>query len=242
MTKSNHHRILLISTLIGILLVSYGVFLDFSNFTDPTSKDLLGLVLSFVASILGIIFVILEVQEKTSMFMTGIIGSLCSVLYLYFWSPLLWDMSIALVYIILNLYGLYYWTHPEKKRQREDHSLNTKRLTLKEWYKYLIICLIGIIVLYYLGMLWGKYSSPLQAATDATTTVLAILAQWLVTKKYLEMWYLWILVNIISIPLYMSINSYAYVMVYIYYLVMSFYGLYTWKQNMSLIKNKVLSK
>ena len=242
MTKNSHYCALLLSTLIGIFLVSYGVFIDFSNFTNPSSKDLLGLVLSFIASILGIIFVILEVHEKTSMFMIGIIGSLCSVLYLYFWSPLLWDMSIALVYIILNLYGLYYWTHPEKKRQRADHSLNTKTLTSKDWYKYLIICLIGIIVLYYIGIIWGKYSSPLQAATDATTTVLAILAQWLVTKKYLEMWYLWILVNIISIPLYMSINSYAYVMVYIYYLVMSFYGLYTWKQNMIFIKNKVLPK
>ncbi len=242
MTKNSHYCALLLSTLIGIFLVSYGVFIDFSNFNNPSSKDLLGLVLSFIASILGIIFVILEVHEKTSMFMIGIIGSLCSVLYLYFWSPLLWDMSIALVYIILNLYGLYYWTHPEKKRQRADHTLNTKTLTSKDCYKYLIICCIGITILYYIGIIWGKYSSPLQALTDATTTILAILAQWLVTKKYLEMWYLWILVNIISIPLYMSINSYAYVMVYIYYLVMSFYGLYTWKQNMIFIKNKVLPK
>ena len=239
MTKSKHHWILLISIFIGLLLISYGTFIDFTNFNNPSSKDLLGLVLSFISSIMGMIFIVLEVEEKKSMFIIGIIGSLSSVLYLYFWSPLLWDMSIAIVYIILNIYGIYYWTHPKKHRKKMNNILNTKTLTLTEWYKYLILCIIGIIILYYLGVSLGKYSSNVQAATDATTTVLAILAQWFVSKKYLEMWYIWILVNIISIPLYISIHSYIYMMVYIYYLVMSFYGLYIWKQKISIIKNKV---
>ena len=79
MTKSKHHWILLISIFIGLLLISYGTFIDFTNFNNPSSKDLLGLVLSFISSIMGMIFIVLEVEEKKSMFIIGIIGSLSRI-------------------------------------------------------------------------------------------------------------------------------------------------------------------
>lgn len=232
LNKSN--KFLLLFIVICFLLICYGSFIDYSNFTSFSLKNLLGLGLSFSASCLGIIFVFLEVKERYSMFIVGIIGSFFSTLYLYFWSPLLWDMAISMVYIILNCYGLYYWKYSHQLEHNKKSVITTKTLTIKQYFLYTIIGFIGILLLSYIGIVWGKYSSPLQAFTDATTTVIAILGQWFLSKKYLEMWYMWILVNAISIPLYISIQAYVYVMVYICYLIISFYGLVTWKKNMLL--------
>ncbi|MGL5955459.1 MAG: nicotinamide riboside transporter PnuC [Brevinema sp.] len=212
--------------IVSTILIVYGAYIDFSNFGTPNIKNYMGLALSIGASFLGVIFVILEVKARISMFVVGILGAFCSILYLYFFSPLIWDLAIAIVYIILNAYGLYYYS----EKRYHNHQLLIKTLSAKEIIGYTVIGIIGIVTLSLLGIRWSRYSSLIQAIGDASTTIISIIGQWLLSKKYLEIWYLWILTNTISIPLYISINSYVYAMVFVSYLSISFYGLYTWKK------------
>ncbi len=221
-------------TIISTLLIFYGNYFDFLGLSTFSLKDFFKLSLSLLATILGVIFVLLEVHEKRAMFFVGIISSACSLIYLVFWSPLLWDIAIKFVYIFLSFYGLYYWKNPHKRTKNKQKHLITRTLSFNEKFLYLVIAILGITILSYVGIFFGKYNSSLQAVSDAVTTVLSILGQWFMSRKYLEMWYMWIFVNAISIPLYLSISSYTYVMLYCSFLFISFYGLYKWKKNMLL--------
>ncbi len=221
-------------TILSFLLISYGSYLDYTRI-EINFYSLSGLSLSFFSSILGICFVVLEVQEKRLMFIIGIIGSILSLIYLTFWSPLIWDILITIVYLVLNAYALFYWKHPHKMQQGQTGIL-TRSLSIKEIYFYTLIALLGTSLLSYIGIHLGRYSSPMQAISDATTTAVSIIGQWFLSKKILEMWYMWIIANIISIPLYISIGSYTYALVYFSYLIISFYGLITWRNSTSHIK------
>jgi len=224
--------------IISNLLLLYGLFRDYHNINTFTTEAFFRLSLSFSASFLGIIFVILEAKEDFSMFFISIIGSSLSLIYLWLFSPLIWDILITIIYIILGFYGIYYWKHPTNQQQNNDHQIITRSLTIKEWILYIFIGILGIYILSSIGIKLGKYTSSIQAISDASTTIISLLGQWFISRKIIEAWYMWILTNIISIPLYISISSYTYAMVYISYLIISFYGYYSWHYNMLKVKNK----
>ncbi|MGL4561270.1 MAG: nicotinamide riboside transporter PnuC, partial [Brevinema sp.] len=162
----------------------------------------------------------------------GIISVSFWLAYVIFWSPLIWDGLINIVYLILNFYGLYYWLHPKKKQKKEGSIALTRALTKKEKISYTVIATIGISILTMIGLHIGRYDHFSQGLTDATSTILAILGQWFMSLKVLENWYMWILVNLISIPLYISIGSYTLAMVWLAYLINAIYGYILWKKNM----------
>lgn len=228
-TLSN--TILFIFIFLTTLFVFYGIYLDYMS--APYSNDHLWKVTcSAIASLSGVLFIYLEIKERYLMFHIGIIYSTASIVYLYLWSPLLWDLAIQIVYLILTVYGLYYWKHPEKQQEGTNHTILSRNLTKKEYYCYISITLLIIAALSYIGNAIGRYHSLLQNITDATTTASAIIAQWFLSKKILQTWHLWILVNTLSVPLYISIDSYAYAFLYASFIPLTWYGLWSWKSTM----------
>ncbi|MGL4367857.1 MAG: nicotinamide riboside transporter PnuC [Brevinemataceae bacterium] len=231
--KNNYFDRIFLSffSIISLILISIATFKDIGVNNIYNVSNILKISISFTASFLGIIFVILESMEKYSMFFIGILASLLSLIYLWIWSPLIWDIFISYIYIILNIFGAYYW----KVNKNPDNQLTpTKILSKRQIVLYSLTGILGIICLSMIGITLGRYSSIVQAVFDAVTTILAILAQWMISKKILEAWYLWIAVNIISIPLYISIGSYTYAASYLCYGIISLYGLQKWKKNILL--------
>lgn len=227
--------ILTLFTLFSCLLIVYGFYIDITNKDVLTFYDSIGLGLSLSSSLLGIVFVVLEVQEKALMFVVSIIASLLTLVYLFFWSPLLWDVTLYLGYLFISIYALYYWLYPKKDEQdKRDPSIpKTQILSLKGWVLLILVNIAGTGLLSVLGIYFGRYSSSFQAILDAFTTSTALIGQVLLARKYLESWYMWILANIVSIPLYITIHSYTYSALYFCYLCVSFYGLYVWKRRMN---------
>ena len=67
---------------------------------------------------------------------------------------------------------------------------------------------------------------------DSFTTSLAIIATWMLTRKYLEQWHLWVVANIVSVALYIYKGLYPTVILYLVYAGMAVYGLGEWKKSM----------
>ncbi len=218
---------------LSALLLLIASFYEFKTLESSININLLRVCLSFIAGLSGVICVFLVAIEKISSYYFAILSSLCWVFYLLLWSPLLWDIAINICYLILSFYGLYYWKNPSKnqKSTKQDIAL-TRNLTKNEYILYAILFLVAVFVLSTIGISTEKYSSKAQAITDASTTVIAILGQWLMSKKIFQNWHCWIALNTISIPLYISIGSIVLTMTWVLYLINSIYGFYIWKQNM----------
>lgn len=141
---------------------------------------------------------------------------------LFLQSRLFADMALQVLYFGLGLYGWLNWLFGGAQRT----PLKISRTTRTEW----VVLALGIP----LGT-WAL-SAILIAVNgaapfwDALTTVLSIAAQYLLCRKRLENWYLWIVADIIYVPLYMSRDLVLTGVLYAVFLVMCLVGLRGWSR------------
>ena len=94
----------------------------------------------------------------------------------------------------------------------------------------LILALITLIATYAMTT-YLQHAQDSAPFLDALTTVLSIVAQYMLNKKFLENWYAWIIADIIYIPLYAYTHLYLTSLVYLIFLLMCLFGLRAWIQS-----------
>lgn len=225
---------LVLFSVLGFALITIGLGLDII-YNNPVRQPggWLALAVTYGAGMAGYVSIVLAARENLWNYFFGIVSVVLWLAYVALWSPLIWDALINAVYLFIYLYGFYYWTHPSRRQGSGANGIvKTRTLSPKEAAGYAVCAVLGTALLAYIGGAVGRYTSGLQASIDALTTVLAIIGQWFVSRKILENWYIWIIVDSISIPLYISIGSYTLAMAWAAYLASVIYGYVLWKQNM----------
>jgi nicotinamide mononucleotide transporter len=140
-----------------------------------------------------------------------------------FWqSRLFADMALQGVYAAIAIYGWWNWLR--------GHDAGTRLPITKtrawEW---------GSLALAVPLCTWGVYAVLVRAGGaapffDALTTVISLAAQYLLSRKRIENWYLWIVVDIIYVPLYISRDLPLTAALYSVFLVMCCIGLIQWQR------------
>lgn len=175
------------------------------------------------ASVMGIINVWLLAREKVSNFLFGMI-TVAVFLYIFTTQGLYAMAVLAAFQFIFNVYGWYYWI----ARSGEEKVKPTVRLDLKGWIIYILFILVA-----WIG--WGYYQVRYLESTspylDALNAVLGLAAQFMLSRKILENWHLWILYNIVSIVIYISTGLYVMLVLAIINLFLCIDGLLEWKKN-----------
>jgi nicotinamide mononucleotide transporter len=142
---------------------------------------------------------------------------------LFLQASLFADMGLQVLYVVLGFQGWYLWLRGGEQKT----ALHVSRISLRELLILLLVTIAGT---------WGLtfYLQTIQDSApfwDALTTVLSVVAQYMLNKKFLENWYFWILADLIYIPLYASQKLYLTGVVYVLFLLMCLLGLRVW--NMS---------
>ncbi|MFF1994489.1 nicotinamide riboside transporter PnuC [Bacillus mycoides] len=175
------------------------------------------------ASVMGIINVWLLAREKVSNFLFGMI-TVAVFLYIFTTQGLYAMAILAAFQFIFNVYGWYYWI----ARSGEEKVKPTVRLDLKGWIIYILFILVA-----WIG--WGYYQVRYLESTspylDALNAVLGLVAQFMLSRKILENWHLWILYNIVSFVIYISTGLYVMLVLAIINLFLCIDGLLEWKKN-----------
>lgn len=146
-------------------------------------------------------------------------------------SKLYGDFMLNLFYYLpMQFYGIYCWKKSKDINNNKD--VESKSLTYKQKILLIIITLIAIVLYSQVLKLLGG-NIPF---IDSMSTVLSIIAMILLVKGYLEQWYIWIIVNSVSIimwaiSLYQGNGEYATLLMWIIYLLNSIFGLYNWKKS-----------
>ena len=140
-----------------------------------------------------------------------------------FWRGALYaDASLQIIYIVLGFLGWYWWLYggKEKTELRISHA-SPKTMT--------VLAFITVVTTYAFTV-YLRTVSDTAPFWDAFTTVISLVAQYLLTKKLIENWYVWILADIIYIPLYAYKELYLTAVIYIVFMAMCFMGLKEWKR------------
>jgi nicotinamide mononucleotide transporter len=177
----------------------------------------------------GAVCVWLTVKEDVLNWPIGIANGIFFVI-LFFQARLFGDMTINIVYIILGFLGWYWWLKGGKNK-------TGLKVSKTPYVENIILIIIGIVATYAMTV-YLKNIGDASPFLDGLTTVLSFIAQYMLTRKYIENWYLWIMADIFYIYLYIIKNLYLTSILYILFLTMCVIGLKQWRQS----GKKTLSK
>ena len=142
---------------------------------------------------------------------------------LFFRSRLYADMALQSVFFALNLYGWWNWLFGGEQRG----ELPILRVSRAEWTA-LAAAVPALTLAAREFLIRVSDAAPL---LDAFTTVLSLAALYLQCRKRLEHWWLWILADLVYIPLYLSRNLLLTAVLYFVFLLMCVAGLRQWRRS-----------
>lgn len=187
--------------------------------------------LEFFGVITGILAVYIASREKVINFYIGIINI---VLYAAFFYQLqLYSMMmLQAVYFVINIYGIYTWTKRNSNRQTIKITALKNR---HRAYLFLTVCVVAAVWAYFVINVSAKFpqyiEKPLYPYIDALITIASIAAQILLTRKKIDNWVIWLIVDSASVILFLVMSSYFTAILYGCYTVIGTNALLAWRKN-----------
>ena len=176
----------------------------------------------WLGALTGILGIILTQKRSIWCFPIGIISVVISF-YIFFEQKLFADSLQQVIYLILLIIGWHSW----QKKLQVEQIVNVSKCNRSQRIQ-LGIFIISFALL--LGFLLQQFTSATFPWIDSAATSIAFAAQFLIAKRKLENWYLWIIVNITYIGIYCLKTLWIYALLYFIYLLLSFIGLNQWKK------------
>jgi nicotinamide mononucleotide transporter len=180
--------------------------------------------LELVAVIFGVVSVLLSVKENIWSWPTALINVALYTL-LFYRTGLYSDMGLQVVYFVLSIYGWYEWLYGGKGRT----ELHVSRTPRSVW-----LALSGIAVAFWAvdGFATSHLPSASLPYVDAATATVSLVAQYLMTRKYLENWTLWIIIDVVYVGMFIYKGLYLTAGNYAIYLVLAVMGHIAWKKSL----------
>jgi nicotinamide mononucleotide transporter len=191
-------------------------------------KWLSGNYIELLGAILGIAYIFFSRKQSI---LTWPVGLLTSVLYVwvFFISKLYADMGLQVYYVVISIYGWYEWLRGNQSNHSEP--IQVSRLSMKLGFSLSIVSLFLFLLIWFI--LKNYTDSPVPMA-DAFATALSIVATWMLARKILEHWLVWIFVDAFSIGLFWYKDLLPTVILFVVYTVMAYVGYREWKREFNL--------
>jgi nicotinamide mononucleotide transporter len=180
--------------------------------------------LEVVAVIFGIISVYLSTRENIWSWPTALINvALFSALFLE--SGLYSDTGLQVVYFVLSVYGWYEWLYGGAGRT----AMTVSRTSRRTW---ITLGAIAVVTWGLLGTITSRLPGTALPYVDAATTTVSLIAQWMMTRKLLENWLIWIAVDVVYVGMFIFKGLYLTAFNYGIYLALAVLGYAAWKRSL----------
>ena len=218
----------LLAWLDGAALVAFGV--------PITWAEVLG-------DVAGAACVVLVVRQNILSWPIGLLNNVFWG-WLFYRAKLYGDSSLQGVFFVLGLYGWWRWAAVSTRARGSRASTTTgsvasggpgpklpvRRTRASEWRVLAVGLAISTTAV--AAFLAGQTDSPAPVA-DASVLTLSLAATWGQAQKLLESWWLWIAVDVISVPLYASRALYPTAALYVAFGVLCVFGLRAWSRDLA---------
>lgn len=177
--------------------------------------------LEITAVISALLYVFLAARGNKWCFLFGLISSAIYV-YITFKLNFYFDVLINLYYIAMSYFGWISWS------TEKDNSTLQISTTPKIQLKLYVIA--GGILTIILAFVAEYFSNAQLAYLDAFTTIFAIIATFMVVKKQLENWLIWIVVDLVASGMYFYKELYFTALLFFIYTIIAIVGYFKWKK------------
>lgn len=155
----------------------------------------LQIILEFLAFVFGILSVYFAKKENIWVYPTGLVSTIITV-YLLYQASYFGDMTMNFYYSIMSIYGWYKWSS-----KSIQNDLNITKTNNQEK-------IIGILLFFFtIGITYTvykffNYSLEIPNYIDIFTSGIFFTAMWYMALKKIENWTLWIIGDVIAVPLF----------------------------------------
>ena len=180
--------------------------------------------LDIVTTILGLAYILLEYKASLWMWLVGFLMQALGIV-LYYQKGLYADCGMEFYYLSMTVYGYWKWVHGSVTKQALPIRHFPSKLVLP--WTLLILGIWGIID--WLLVTFTNSNVPL---ADSFTTALSIVGIWALAHKYLEQWFIWIAVDVVTCGLYFYKDIPFKASLYGLYVIIAILGWFKWRQMM----------
>ncbi|HLT53338.1 MAG TPA: nicotinamide riboside transporter PnuC [Flavobacteriaceae bacterium] len=199
----------------------------FDFFLEPyRNAETFDIVLEVCAVIFGIVSVWYAKKEHILVYPTGIVSTVIYV-YICYRFTLYGDLLINIYYTIMSVYGWYMWA-----RMVEGEQLEVTVSTKKDWLKTIGIFIATAVFVVAVYLYFNRFDRATDYI-DTFTTGIFFAAMWMMANKKLEHWILWIVGDLISIPLYFVKGLGFSGIQFTIFLVLAYLGYKEWKNHLN---------
>lgn len=174
------------------------------------------------AVLLAIAYVSLAVKERIECWYAAFVGS--AIFLVLFWNVnLLMESALQVYYMAMALYGWSQWRR---------HANSENDLHIHTWPPFRHVQWLAAIALITLasGYVLSNTTDAARPFLDSFTTWSSVFTTWLVARKVLENWLYWIVIDAVSIYLYIDRGLYLTAVLFVVYVVIAMFGFLQWQQ------------
>lgn len=185
------------------------------------------IVLEGIAFVFGIASVWYAKSENILVYPTGIICTVITV-YLLYINQYLGDMMMNFYYSIMSIYGWWNWS----RKKNDKYAVPISRTNTKEKIIGFVLFLLTMIVTFTVYRAFD-YTLEIPNYIDIVTSGIFFTAMWYMATKKLENWTLWIIGDVITIPLYAYRGLGMLSLQYLIFTILAIYGYQQWKKSLN---------
>ena len=182
--------------------------------------------IEITGAILSLIYLYLSINQKVSLWFFGIVSSVFYIV-VFFQSKLYADMSLQFYYVVISVYGWINWKHGKSGDKEELPTTKASGTLLIK-----ISIATGLIYLVYYFIL-AKFTDSTIPKVDSLVGALSIIGTWMLARKVLENWIVWIVVDGLCVGLYIYKELYPTTVLFAIYTAMSVIGYRQWKKSLA---------
>lgn len=176
-------------------------------------------LIEIIAVIFSLICVIFTVKENILAWPIGIIG-IAAYAFIFFDTKLFADFGLQFIFIAQSIYGWWYW-------KRDASGIKPPITRLSPLYIFIGV-VVFTVVWYLIYQVLSSFTTANLPLIDSFAALGSLTANFLLAKKKLDNWVIWIIVDIIYIGLFISKGLYLSSGLYLVFLVLSVFGLIEW--------------
>lgn len=180
--------------------------------------------LEIIGALIGLIYLYLEYKANKWLWLFGVIMPVVYI-FIFYQSKFYADMGINVYYFIASIYGWIVWTRSKNSEDKTKISHTPTRFILP-------LSVIGIAIFALIAFILVNYTDSPVPYGDSFTTALSILGMWMLAHKYIEQWWFWFVVNVVSSTLYFWKDLNYTGALFAIYAVISVFGYFKWKRLM----------
>ena len=187
--------------------------------------------LEIIAVVFGVVAIWLASKGEVVNFGIGLVNC---VLYgiLFGREGLYSGMILQGIYFVINLYGLYSWRKPKVEVDKE------LKVTWLSWMEraWVLLIVVATGLLWGIGVKWGaqllpeNIQEPQYPMVDAILTTSSVVAQILLTRKKIDNWVIWVLVDVVYIGLFLMVGMYWTAGLYVVYTGIAVNAVFSWNR------------